>query len=551
MIPHNLHHVWLGPNPLPDDFAGYVETWKHHHPEWSFHFWTEDNLPAELRRPEVRDRLRVPAERADILRLEVLWLYGGVYVDTDFECLRPIDPLLEGVDLFAAIYKFDRKTQKERLNNAILGAAPQHAVVDRALNELRPRNAHGYDKYAAGPFFVDRLFQEAGATIFPRPLFYPSWAERDEAVAFHHMARTWKDGAGLQRSTKLARERTARAQAELEALIHRRRQAQLQVAALERRLRSRESGRNDGALVQTGYRLALAADEASFRVRGRARTTAGRGRHYARRAVEKSLARLGPDVARTRARADVRGRSSVRVPRVLHHLWLGSEPLEPEVDARIGTWRIAHPDWELRLWTDETLPRDLERREIYELLRSPAERADMARIQLLERHGGVAVDSDLVCRRRIDRLVAGSDCFAASDADGAPSTVLLGSTPGHPALAQILAQTQPVEWHGHSNERTGGGALARARAAGAAIDLLPPESFAPRTAAERRRAYGVITGPRTTAADRSKLADEVIETEQRQRGAERSAQRCRDEVEALERRLAELGKAFAPVPGRS
>ena len=34
-------------------------------------------------------------------RLEILLLYGGVYVDTDFEALRSIEPLLGGVAGFA------------------------------------------------------------------------------------------------------------------------------------------------------------------------------------------------------------------------------------------------------------------------------------------------------------------------------------------------------------------------------------------------------------------------------------------------------------------
>ena len=50
-------------------------------------FQFEEIAPRELR-PEVYERLRAPAERANILRLELLQRQGGVYVDTDFEALR-------------------------------------------------------------------------------------------------------------------------------------------------------------------------------------------------------------------------------------------------------------------------------------------------------------------------------------------------------------------------------------------------------------------------------------------------------------------------------
>ena len=73
MVPRILHQIWLGDQPFPDDFAGYRETWLRHHPDWEHRFWTEDNLPGGLRRTEVYERLRMPAERSDILRLEVLF----------------------------------------------------------------------------------------------------------------------------------------------------------------------------------------------------------------------------------------------------------------------------------------------------------------------------------------------------------------------------------------------------------------------------------------------------------------------------------------------
>ncbi|HZQ64003.1 MAG TPA: glycosyltransferase, partial [Gaiellaceae bacterium] len=104
-IPTVFHQIWLGPDPLPAEYAAYQQTWLEHHPGWTLRFWTEDNLPLPLRRPEAAERLRVPAERANILRLELLWRFGGVYLDTDFECLRSIEPLIEGAELFISLAK--------------------------------------------------------------------------------------------------------------------------------------------------------------------------------------------------------------------------------------------------------------------------------------------------------------------------------------------------------------------------------------------------------------------------------------------------------------
>ena len=149
LIPRIFHQIWVGPDPYPKELAVYRQTWLDHHPGWELRFWTEENLPDDLRRPEARERLRIPAERADILRIEILWRFGGVYTDADFECFRSIEPLIENLDFFGAYRKHDR------INNAFLGSVPGHPVLDRALDEMQPTETFGYDKTAAGPEFLD------------------------------------------------------------------------------------------------------------------------------------------------------------------------------------------------------------------------------------------------------------------------------------------------------------------------------------------------------------------------------------------------------------
>ena len=49
-IPRILHQIWVGPDPFPEEFADYRETWIRHHPAWEVRFWTEENLPNDLDR---------------------------------------------------------------------------------------------------------------------------------------------------------------------------------------------------------------------------------------------------------------------------------------------------------------------------------------------------------------------------------------------------------------------------------------------------------------------------------------------------------------------
>jgi mannosyltransferase OCH1-like enzyme len=204
LIPRLVHHVWVGADPFPDEFAAYRQTWADHHPGWKLHLWTEENLPTGAQRREVYDRLRNPAERSDILRFELLWRFGGVYVDCDFECLRSIEPLLAGVELFAGYRK------PGRANNALIGSVPRHPLLARALEEIRPRTTYGpVDKEGTGPPFLDRMLAEfPGVTIFEPRVFYPrTHKARAEAYAIHHRGRAWKDADGLRSSVRKAQRR--------------------------------------------------------------------------------------------------------------------------------------------------------------------------------------------------------------------------------------------------------------------------------------------------------------------------------------------------------
>jgi mannosyltransferase OCH1-like enzyme len=211
LIPRVFHRIWVGPDPLPREYAAYGETWAKHHPGWELRLWTEDNLPEGVR-PEVYERLRAPAERANLLRLELLSREGGVYMDTDFECLRSIEPLIENAEVFITLAKAGR------VNNALMGSVPGHAAIAEALAQVRPVEFFGHDKAATGTRLLDGiLIDRPGVTLLEAELFYPmTESQREHAYAVHHKARSWKDPDTLRIDLERA-EREVATQKELAA----------------------------------------------------------------------------------------------------------------------------------------------------------------------------------------------------------------------------------------------------------------------------------------------------------------------------------------------
>ena len=215
MIPRLLHQVWVGAHPMPEEFADYRESWRRHHPSWEMRLWTEESLPDDLVRPEVYERLRSPAERSDIIRLEVLYRFGGVYVDTDVECLRPIDPLVEeSGDFFVGAVK-------GKVENAVIGATAGHPILERALRELQPVTEYGVDlTQGTGPWFLTALLRDyPEVTIYPQEVFSPMTdAEREQAHAVHHYVSSWKTAEHWEEKAARNREKLIEARRRNEQL---------------------------------------------------------------------------------------------------------------------------------------------------------------------------------------------------------------------------------------------------------------------------------------------------------------------------------------------
>lgn len=129
------------------------------------------------------------------------------------------------------------------------------------------------------------------------------------------------------------------------------------------------------------------------------------------------------------------------IPRTLHFVWLGPRPL-PTVWLR--AWRAKHLDWEHRVWHEadiRALP--LRNRRVFDAYMARPHypgAADVARVEILLRCGGVYTDIDSEPLRSLDGapfLEAGFFAGYTLPVPGRPGRVgngTMGATAGHPVL---------------------------------------------------------------------------------------------------------------------
>jgi mannosyltransferase OCH1-like enzyme len=223
-IPRIIHRIWLGGEEMPAEYVAFGETWRRHHPEWEFRTWTDSELP-KLTFPDAFERCRNFGEASDVLRYEVLHQFGGVYVDTDVECLQPIDRLVERVSAFAGF------ARPNVIGSAIVGAVPEHPAITKTLEVVCAGAGSGPQVQATGPVALTRVLGEAeDVELFDRATFYPLdyWqipfsdvdrGDLGESYAIHHWHATWQTRENLMLRTRelmlKSRERRQRDQAAL------------------------------------------------------------------------------------------------------------------------------------------------------------------------------------------------------------------------------------------------------------------------------------------------------------------------------------------------
>ena len=199
MIPRLFHQIWINREDpvLPATFQAYADKWRALHPEWQYRLWNLENIDFPLRRAELLDVSANYAQMADVLRLEILYRYGGVYLDTDFEPLRPIDPILDGVSQFFC------SEDGLHISSGIIGAVPGSPLILRLLDGISPSIGHEAATLESGPLYITRNLLGEGfggdVSLLPSRLFYPyGWKERHraqesfpDALAVHRWAHSW------------------------------------------------------------------------------------------------------------------------------------------------------------------------------------------------------------------------------------------------------------------------------------------------------------------------------------------------------------------------
>jgi mannosyltransferase OCH1-like enzyme len=102
MIPKIIHYCWLGSEPYSDKIINCMESWKKHLSAYEFKKWDAKTFDVgSVQWVKEAYESKKYAFAVDYIRFFAVYNYGGIYLDTDIEIIKPFDPLLAGPYMLA------------------------------------------------------------------------------------------------------------------------------------------------------------------------------------------------------------------------------------------------------------------------------------------------------------------------------------------------------------------------------------------------------------------------------------------------------------------
>ena len=226
-VPLLVHQTWKHTH-LRWPLSACVESFKKWNPRWQHNLWTDtacetligdhlpDFLPTYLAYPK-------GILRADIFRVAVLYIQGGVYADLDMECLRPLDELISACDggdwevLLGRDHPCHERTHyygRAMWLNAFMIARPRAKFFGYVLDALTRQVSSGYAKddavQATGPGLLTRIVELGNSDLKALGIREMPWrwvhplpnvfVRFDERPQYRRLIRTrqWREGRQVQ-----------------------------------------------------------------------------------------------------------------------------------------------------------------------------------------------------------------------------------------------------------------------------------------------------------------------------------------------------------------
>lgn len=141
MIPKILHFVWIGDDSKKPNNC--IDTWRKYHPDWKVKVWGNESLENYKwintdHMIEMTNKQSLSGV-ADLMRYEILFNEGGVAVDADSVCLKPLEN--DFIDNEAFSSWENESIRKGLISMACVGSVPNNYFFKKIITDIKNENS--------------------------------------------------------------------------------------------------------------------------------------------------------------------------------------------------------------------------------------------------------------------------------------------------------------------------------------------------------------------------------------------------------------------------
>lgn len=209
IVPKKIHQIWIG-SKVPKKYDLWRNSWKKNHPDYEYYLWDEQKiLQLDLINRKQFVETKYPVVKSNLARHEILFKFGGIYADTDFESLKKIDDKY----LTRSFIAGEVCGHNPNINDAIMIATKGSKLLELVINgfkkkklppEMNPIEILHY----CGVFYLSNIIKKnrkilKDIVIMPSQYFYP-WPHfmtsdsfnrysyvTKKSLAIHHWEVSW------------------------------------------------------------------------------------------------------------------------------------------------------------------------------------------------------------------------------------------------------------------------------------------------------------------------------------------------------------------------
>jgi len=177
MIPMIIHQIWIGEKPIPKDA---IESIRKMNSNFEHILWTEEEIKKRMMFFECQkqiDDLVDYCAKVDIMRIEILNKYGGIYIDADTLAINKFDIHLLNNNAFCA-YE-NTNCRNKLIGNSLIGFIQNHKILKDMIEYYKQTITTESNNIEAwivtGPkIFTEYVFKNENLIkIFDHNYFYP------------------------------------------------------------------------------------------------------------------------------------------------------------------------------------------------------------------------------------------------------------------------------------------------------------------------------------------------------------------------------------------